>query len=474
MSTNKIEGKLISGCIPQDANLKQKYEQLAQIFAPVVYFDPKERFFPVDLPSTIAASALYRFDGKPYNEEPVEPPIKNYGSINPVDLSLAERNFFTTVVGWKPEIKDTENAKIEMPVPKIDEVYKKYSTGVIPAKLTTYSTVCIPKDVPNFQFLQQFPPRYDEIMLYLSEEGLLINYYLYFPAMDSPEVKREGDWSGISILFGRRPEIDKLSMPLLTCYFKKLGHFLWAGSDGFRMWDKVKRVKDQTTGLDTHPIVYVSLGRHNCYYEPVNVTIPIDPPWKPGPDSNKIEGGDYTPAPTGGTLTGGWDPMFPTWTYAVFDGLMLLFEACGSLGCVEFDTSGLPGGSQDVNDSIKSGGYESDPESAQPAPPMDDSYPSKPPVPGVPQNLKLNVVYVDVDDPATKANWGYKGSWGAAEVEDYTYWDYYKGRYEYYTSHWGRFGGFERPNLGPWFLWNLYWDTVFGSGGGSGYQIPSP
>lgn len=476
--SNQDEEKLLMGCTPQNVYEKQMYELLAQIFAPVVYFDPYERFFPVDLPSTVANSELYRFHGKV-----TEQLVKNYGNINTVDLALAKRDSFMTVVGWISETKETTDSKSEMPVPKIDEIYNKYSTGAIPAKLTTYATVCRLLDIPNYHFLEQFPPQYDKINL---EEGLLINYYFYFPAMESPAVKMEGDWSGISILFRKPPQMDKLisgdmngNGPLLTCYFKTIGEYneyMWAGHDGFRMWNKVTTKKDQKTGLNTHPVIYISQGLHNCYYEPMDITIPFECPWKLLPHPSKIERGNLSPSPSTGTTTGVNEYKIPVWLYALFDGLMFLVEACGSLGCVPFDPSGIPIDiGQDINDSVKFGGYESDPESVQlNIPANDDNYPSKPPVPGHPLNLKLNVVYVDLDDQATVGNWAYKGLWGAARVTSYTY---LKSDGTSYTSRWGRFGGFTRPNLGPWFLWNLYWDPVFGSSGGGyggGYKASGP
>ena len=485
MANNKKYSKLIEGCqTPQDVNLKHRYKRLAEMFAPVLCFDPAERFFPVDLPSAVKASALHQVKGKKYQE--TAPQVKNYGNIGATDLDNVERNSFTTVVGWNTEIKKLEDGtSISMPIPKLDEIFQKYSTGnFLPntpsPKLTVYATVCLPKKTPNYHFLEQIPPT-KEVANALAE-GLLLNYYFYFPAMESTQLKREGDWSGISILFPNMPvpeQLDKSMLPVLTCYFRKIGDFFVAGDDGFRRWDSkdLKKVKHQGVPLATHPKVYIT-RRHNCYYDLVNRTIPMEPPWNPGPDPHKIEAGDYSPSITN-TLSGGAgsvaepDPVGLPMDIALFGGLVHFFYLCGTVCGGDLFPDHLLQGTEDGNDNIQPGGYSCDPETTPSgAPPgSSDSYPSGPPPTGSPApHLKLNVVYVDLHDKATRSHWGYKGSWGAAEVSDYVKFDVKKTSKE----HWGVYGGFERPNLAPWFLWNLYWDPTFGSGGGDGYQTSSP
>ncbi len=481
---NNINGKLIAGCrSPQDQEQKQIYARLAQIFAPVVHFDPEERFFPVDLPSTIAASALYRlmYQNQKARKE------KETGNITSNDLETAGSNFFTTVGDWKIITKVIDNQNYYYPIPDLEEVYKKYTSGeaAIPAKLTMYASFCKLTDVPNYHFLEQFPPALNTIVDALAEgSALLLNYYFYFPAAESFEIKREGDWSGISLLFLEKPNLDDLvkgkwgkSQPVLTCYFKKIGDFLTVGDDGFRMWNQlpVEPIKDKTTGLKTHPVVYISQGRHNCYYKPVkDRRIPTYVSgWGIRPDPNKIERGDYSPSPasTDNTILGNgvhdWEDFF---LFSYFKAMANLLT-CGT-GCTEFDRSGLP--PRDAYDTINPGGYECDPESAETKiPPTSDNYPPKLPNKGgaAPLNLKLNVVYVDLDDPGIKADWQYQGSWGAAEQTKFTY---RLSDGKRHVSSWAEYGGFERPNLAPWFLWNLYSDPLFGSGGGSGYRIPGP
>lgn len=472
MSNHLKDWKLIKGCYtPKDVKLKNKYIQLAKIFAPSVYFDPAEIFFPVDLPSTVSASSLYKDDGKPYPAKPTL--IKS--NINSSDFNKTDNNYFTTILGWGHEVRliGKPPKKIELPIPKIQDIHKEYSTGKIPAKLTMYATICKPKEVPNYDFLEKYNPR---IGLSALEEGLLLNYYFYFPAMVSPDDKREGDWSGISILFETKSIVDnnnvtdkKFLKALLedrkgvwTCYYRKMGDLIIGYDIGMRRWDQVRKVKDLVTGLNTHPKVYISNGRHNCYYEPVTTKISITPKQLPHSDAGKIEKGEYTP-PESNTVTGSTDLAMPGWAYVLFP-FMLFFEACGAV--CKFDGSGLKGGYQDVSDSVKPGGYEAGSESTQKGKPSSsDDYPSGKPSPGKPVSLKLNLVYVDHYDKVMKETWKYKGFWGAAEVDEYNYWlEDSNGKKVYHKSRWGEFKGFERPNLSSWFMWNLYWNTTYGSG----------
>lgn len=468
--------KLLPGCdTPQDQNLKTTFQNLAQIFAPVLVFDPGERFFPVDLPSAVAASALYRLEGQDItNHQAVQ--VKNFGAVTAVDLDQAQDNFFTTVAGWDTQQVQIDNLPpVSMPLPKVEEIYQKYFSGAIPAKLTCYATVCFPRQTPNYHLLQANSPRSAEVRQALPE-GLLLNYYFYFPVMETPELKHEGDWAGISLLFPRLPNLQQLNqdLPVLACYFKKIsdfylsGTFFVAGKNGFLRWDKVPRRRDLATGLDTHPLVYISRGRHNCYYRPSWQTIPPFPPWNPTPDPGKIETGAYYPGPAGGgTLIGGGESteeIFPTWALIVFPPAVIL-EICGHI-CeelpIEFDSSGLPPAIEDGEDTIKEGGYETAPEAAStPAPPAGDSFPPPHAAAG-PSHYRLNVEYVDLTDPRNRSLWGYPGFWGAAEA--YLLFDTQNNQLHAYDPD-ARYGGLQRPNLGAWFLFNLYTDPVYGSYG---------
>jgi len=465
MSNGNKDWKLVQGCLsPKLAANKDWYKRIVNIFSPVLYFDPDETFFPVDLPSAVAASGLYKVSGKPYKEKAVLVPPKTPPTLKSSDLASVDSNHFTTVSKWKETKRKVGDPpeELTMPIPKLGDVYTKYTSKKIPAKLTMYATVCELKDVPNYQFLEKYHP---VIGLGKLADGLLISYYFYFPGGYCAEYDREGDWSGISILFGMKPSGDpkklevqfKNKMPVWVSYFRKVNNYHISYDVGIRSWSKVSRVKDDS-GLVTHPKVYISLGRHNCYFEPINTKISEAPHWTPIPDPKKIEEGDYSPSPTGNTdniLYGGDDFDDPWWIYVLFPH-MLLFDMCG-IGC-EFDSSGLPPSYQDSNDSVRSGGVEASPDKAKTGKtPSSDNYPAKKPTPKSPINLKLNVVYVDTDDQSMKEMWKYKGSWGAAEVTKYS------------GNQWGKFKGFERPNLSSWFLWNLFWDVTFGSKGGSGF-----
>lgn len=471
MTDDKKDWKLVKGCLtPSISSDKDRYKKLVDIFAPVVYFDPDEIFFPVDLPTTVTASELYKVEGKPYEEKAVLVLPKIPPKLSSSDLDSAGSNHFTTIAKWKNikrKIGSNPPKEVTMPIPKIRDIHKEYTTGKVSAKLTMYATVCKLQNVPNFHFLEKFPP---DIGLGKLKEGLLINYYFYLPAMFSTEHDREGDWSGISILFAEEPSPDTKTlvaqfnkkMGAWVSYYRKISDYLISYDIGIRSWSKVSRVKDKS-GLETHPKVYISLGRHNCYYEPVNTKISEYPSWTPLPEPGKIEKGQYSPSPTGDTekvLIGGDNFDDPWWVYAIFPH-MLLFAMCGG-GC-KFDSSGLKPSYHDNSDSVKSGGVGAIPDSAETGKtPSSDSYPTKKPTPKAPINLKLNVVYVDTNDRNMREMWKYKGSWGAAEVE------------RYYGSFWGRFKGFERPNLSSWFLWNLFWDVTFGSKGGTGYYSKGP
>jgi hypothetical protein len=472
-----MNGKLLTACgTPTDVVERDLYEQLVLAFAPVARFDPTERFFPVDLVSAVAKSAIYQVDAD--SRVPIEPPFRAYGQAVPADLTLAGADSFTTLVGWDMEQRDTEYGSSDVPVPRLDAIYEQYSGGGDPTfdpRLTCYATLCrVTEDLPNYHFFEQFLPSFMPISAALREQsGVLLNYYFYFPALESTPYSREGDWSGISLFFERMPDLNQpdTHMPLLACYFRKMGDFLLTstpeGPNGFRLWSNVEKLPDQVTGLMTHPIVYVSRGLHNCYFWPLEEPLPtpVESPWYPRPDPDEIESGGYSPGPAIAHVVGGWKPSFPWYSYVFSLGIVFLFELCGARGC-EFDKGGIPtSGYEQTDDSMGPGGYESDPASAQTGTtPGSDSYPSGPPG-GGPLNISLNVRYVDLEDEDTKNLWGYGGFWGAAKRETYEGFPYWMGSYS----------GVKRPNLAPWFLWNLFWDAEFGSdGGASGYRDNGP
>ncbi len=77
------------GCgTPQDATRKQIQMRLVQLFAPLVYFEPDERFFPVDLSTTIKYSSLWKADLQA--QPPTSQRVKDVGLIDPTqDLAAA-------------------------------------------------------------------------------------------------------------------------------------------------------------------------------------------------------------------------------------------------------------------------------------------------------------------------------------------------------------------------------------------------
>jgi len=464
--------KLLTACeTPQNQSDRDRFKRIVEIFAPDVRFDPKERFFPVDLGSTVKASDLYRIDRA---ATPVTwPREKSKGQIQPPDLAAASSDHFTSVAALVTEkLKGTTGEK--MLVPQVDEIHKLHTKRTIQSKLTIYATVCTAREVPNYYFLKSFPPQDAGVKLALGE-GILLTYYMFFPAAESPTAdptyNAEGDWSGISLLFKRVPDPQKIAqnLPELSCYFKKSGPYYTAGSDGFAKWKNVTRTRDVQTAIDTHPVVYVSRGRHNCYYWPVSTSIP-DSPWSPAPLAKKIEAGDYTPSPAGGTITGGWDPAFPTWVYAAFGPPALVFEFCAEMGCVEFDSSGLPANNTPTKDVAGKGGHIGQSPGGQ-TKPGSTQYPASPPT-GSPPPLTITPVYVDLTNTQLKDWWAFEGHWGAARLRQYDWWG--EDPSKKHTARHLNLGGPDRPLLSAWFMWNLYWNVPFGSGGATGYTTSGP
>jgi hypothetical protein len=497
MSNNEKSNKLIPGCFG-DGNA-QIYKDLVKIFSPILIFDDYERFFPVDIPSWLNSSSYYTIEGNQYFDEHAHfqfgPPVK------PTDL-IDRTNCFLTIGGYISESReivvdyDSDNQPItktiNVPNPDIQKVYDIYSSGKIKAKLTIYATVCKLKDVPNFHFLKSYDC--NKIFKLLGtdnlDECLLINYYFFFPAMDDGQIeKREGDWAGISILFKRTPNINALEndLPVLTCYYKKNGDNFASYPDGFCKWDSQRlrkiqddKIKNKLTGalLETHPVVYISLNQHNCYYEPGKKKIPHKNPWK-NSTPDKIENGAYNPETA--AVTGESDLAAPAAVLigtgvgcaaggiagpvGVFFGCIIgFFVSCG-IACGAATGDQQDWAYEDIEDNVGSGGYNCVPDSAvTPVPPGSDNYPTTK-GDSTPGNLllKLNVVYVDLNDPDSKNWWGYKGLWGASDISEYTYFYWWEGNPQEKKREikkWAHYGGCERPNLGPWFLWNLYFDQM--------------
>ena len=320
--------KTDQGCAtPPAAAEKQIHRRLVELFAPLVYFEPEERFFPVDLPNAVRSSALWKID--PLAKPQTAQREKDFGAINAVqDLPAAGADHFTTVAGTDVIQKAVDGQPpFDMPAPRIDPIYHRYADGTLPAVLTMYATVCRARDVPNSSLLSKCS---DKDVQHGMGEGLIINYYFYFPACEAPEFKSEGDWSGISLLLREAPtqlaqlasaEQLKPFLPVIACYYRKATKFapplpsFVAGDHGFRRWQDVRRTAEAGVGADTHPVVYISRGRHNCTYEPATTNIASSPPWEATFTADRIEGGDYAPGPAETTLQGGGIEEFPGWGY---------------------------------------------------------------------------------------------------------------------------------------------------------------
>lgn len=448
------------GCeTPVESGRKDQYVTLAQMFAPVVCFHTQERFFPVDLPSTFAKSRLYRFRDRTHAKE--YDPISDHPTL--LDMAGGEPSYFTTVDRWREIPNVLKKPPFLMPVPwdpDLDSIYQKYAGGAIDAKLTTYVTACRPREVPNYQDLLARGTLRNGAVWAAILEGLLLNYYFFFPALKSPELRREGDWAGLSVLLHNdNPETAK---PVLYCFHKKFrdpGTGLEAygpGDEGFRTPKQVVLTGGATEAVWRRCRVYVSLGRHNCYS-----TVPLTQkahfksgiPW--GANPQKVESGAYRPAPDK-SITGDTDW---SWTAGFLFPLLFLL-ACPHAGGKKSKYTGY----QEGDDEFQSWS----PAVANPVaddPTMSSTYPS--PDWGYTQR-HLQVKYVDTHDQELATFWNYPGYWGAAEQDDYTGMVTKGGdeAAEVTQETWGRFGGARRPNLSAWFLWNLYWDAEFGTDAG--------
>ena len=463
-----MTAKLVTACAtPTVQSQREAYRWAVNTFAPELRFAPAERFFPVDLDSTVAASGLYYPDTT--SSPPVWPTVKAQGQIQPPDLAAAPADHFTSVT---PLVLGNKGNRIYLE-PQITAVENLHANRSIPSKLTMYAVICRTGGVPNAHFFDEKAPR-DAAVARAVKDGYLLNYYLFFPATDAPDqeayAEAEGDWSGISLLFEKLPTAGNIAstQPVLCAYYRKAGRQIITGQDGFSKWGDVTRLADVTTGLDTHPVVYVSQGRHNCYYTPQSTTVP-DVPWPSSPNVELVEAGSYTPNVGSSTITGHFDPKLPDWMFAVFGPAAVLFEFCAEMGCVEFDRSGIYSSWAPTSDSTADGGHAAQPPGAQSAPssttPPSTLQPGQPP-----STLTIEPVLVDLTDPRMSDAWAFAGLWGAARMTRHTYWEdpNDKHSYERYET-----GGRDRPLLPAWFMFNLFLDPTFGAGG-IGVLPPTP
>jgi len=475
-----------SGCDdlrwPDDPQLIER--ALIQCFMPVLYFNHGERFLPVDLQWTIRSSSLWHA----YSER--QPPTavreKRAGAIDPVaDLPATTESHFTTVFDFTNIANEVlPQPPFQLPLTLVDEVYQKYSGGTVRAELTIYATVCCANRVANAHLFNgaKFASK-DVADTIQRHEALIINYYMYFPAYESLEVDSEGDWSGISLLIPARPTLNQAQnlnnpgvlknfLPVVTAYYRKTigpSPSFVAANGGFRRWSDVKKVSDRPGGPETHPIVYVSDGRHNCYYQPRSGPVSTCAPWS-GFTVDGIENGEYTPGPADDALQGGEpDPRIEIPLEVIFPPLFF-FHMCAS-GCqypVQFDSSGVVAPSSDANDTTAS---ETSPGDTTVPASAGDPYPQGGRWPGggpPPRQLALRLEYVDLTDAGMAGLWRFPGAWGAAtQVYEANPSD------PDHPNVRGYFGGVRRPALAAWFLWNLFLDSTFGCGGKSSVtQLP--
>lgn len=460
------------GCgTPSASSTKDLHRRLLDLFSPLVYFDSGEQFFPVDLPSTVTASELWELDRtvKPVGANR----RKAAGQINDADLTGANRDHHTTVAGAGSIPNPVDPTGVVQPVPQLKQVLQAYTGGSIAAELTMYGMVCTARDVPGASVVLGATAA-DKDVAHGVQEGLLLTYSFYFPYRHSPEFESEGDWSGVVLLLRETPsniaQISSASelkrfLPVVTCYFTKTEegappspHFV-AGTQGFRRWKDVSRGHESSVGLDTHPKVYITRGRHNCRYSPGTTKVQLSPPWPSSsftPDG--IEKGGYAPGPAVNTLEGGGIEDFPWWGYALFPPFAALV-ACAT-GCehpVQFDSSGVASDYQEGDDLSDDKGYDAKPAATG------SSHPTTPAGSATgtgATNLSIRMRYVDLDDATTAAQWGFPGAWGAATmVKGLPLWG------TGISPVWGEYQGARRPILPAWFMWNLFLDRTFGCKG---------
>lgn len=454
-----------TGCpTPADNKLRDLYQRLLLVFCPILHFHPLENFFPVDLPSTIKHSALWKYDPKVTLAPAACTNVIKKGQItNPaVDLLPADVNHFTTVTDMKWFDKQIEGLPAaKLPEPDLQKVLQVYRDLIKP-ELTIYGMVCKARETPNSQLL--ISSTMDAKIHAALAEGYILTYYFYFPAYEDKYLASEGDWSGIALLVKALPNsFEDLKNniayfePVLSCYFsKKYDEYppaphLVAHPQGIRRWQDVTKTKDDSVNHLTHPKVFISKGSHNCYYTAFDKNVNSYSPWKPYITSDGVEKEKYSAGPVDNTIVGYTDwGEIDWWEYCLFPPLLPLV-LCGS-GCeypFHFDSSGIAPENSDHPETTNENGYDGLPSAGG------SSYPSKPASqagPG-PQTISLKLAYVDLSDKNFAAIWQYPGAWGSAT------------RWTIDTSKYGYIQGVRRPLLAAWFNFNLFVDGLYGPGG---------
>lgn len=456
-------------------SMKEIYKELVNIFAPVVYLDSSERFFPVDLTSTLTHSKIYSFEDRTatlkYSSISTN---SNENILDEIILKSLETNCFTTVgnfdmIDHKLDINPPEIVKV--PKPNLEKIFEEYSTGELKnAVPTIYATVNEINQYSQIDLLDnQFDDEYKQKFKDFKEkikDGILINYYFYFPACETKMgFIREGDWSGISILLKNKPQstTDLYNVkdpfwnqlckntdfqPIACCFSKDGDNFnVNAIKSGFRLWSNVNTIEDSKITLplgdfwNTHPVIYISKGLHNCYYNYVDNTIDIS-----------IKSDDVSKECPNGPFC--FDPPLEepqNRSSGILECLILIGLLVAGFtitwiinSCTDDDkdekknnditTSNIL---QTIPDKVDNNGNVLISET------VNNSSIS------VNKRKSLVIKYIDLEDSQTKAIWNYKGFWGAARSEIYL-------NSSQNEIVFGNFGGFKRPNLESWFLWNLY------------------
>lgn len=460
--------KIDIGCgTPENGNEKDIHRRLLDIFCPTLHFHEDERFFPVDVTSTIEHSSLWAYDPNQQISPNTCIQILDKGHIqNPsVDLQHSTPFHFTTVtdLSWVTSINYDGN-EIFSPTLKIEEIYRMYRDEIIP-ELTIYGMVCQANNTSNSQLFNNIQSM-DPLIQKAIADGFLLTYYFFFPAYESVDLASEGDWCGIVLLINGMPNsIEDLERnlnryePVLSCYFTKsiIGYppspKMIAQPNGIRRWSDVNRDMDENLNIRTHPIVYISRGRHHCYYEPTDKVISLISPWFGRITSDAVEEGLYIPAPVDNKVVGGTDFGAIKWYVYVLVPFLLPIAMCAS-GCdfpFGFDKSGLPP-THDVPDIANDSGYVGLPAS------IGTNFPRNPSGEEDPGNrmISIKLEYVDLSDQRFAAIWHFPGAWGSATKKCIG---------QHYQNEINFIQGVRRPLLAAWFNFNLFVDYIYGPGG---------